>query len=67
MSPHPRLEGFGPVRGSTLYLDMHINHQLCWIYTTFMVAVQLLAIGRVQRNRDKMKRGRLRLQMERAL
>ena len=55
ISPYPRLEGFGPAPGSTLYLDVHANNQMCWNYTALMVAVQLLAIANVQGNRVKRK------------
>jgi hypothetical protein len=57
-SPHPRLQALGPVPGSTPYLDMHADEQLCWRYTAVMVVVQLLAIGSVKDNRGR-RRGRL--------
>jgi hypothetical protein len=65
-SPHPFMESIGPVPGSTLYLDMHADNQLCWRYTAVMVVVQLLAFGRVSDNRGQRKAKRAaRLERER--
>ena len=64
ISPHPRLEGLGPLPGSTLYFDMHANDKLCWKYTTLMVIVQILVVWKVQENRGKEREGELRLQVE---
>ncbi|KAH8596239.1 hypothetical protein B0O99DRAFT_651850 [Bisporella sp. PMI_857] len=50
-SPYPNFEKWGPLPGSTLYLDMHADDRLCWSYTVIMVIVQFLAFGRVQDNR----------------
>ncbi|KAG9237775.1 hypothetical protein BJ875DRAFT_369284 [Amylocarpus encephaloides] len=54
-SLHPTFEKLGPLPGSTPYLDMHADDQLCWGYTVVMVIVQVLAFGRVQDNRSAKK------------
>ncbi|KUJ16158.1 uncharacterized protein LY89DRAFT_75975 [Mollisia scopiformis] len=58
VSPHPIMESLGPSPGSTLYLDMHADDRLCWGYTGVMVVLQMLAIGRVQDNRDRRRAAR---------
>ncbi|RDL31950.1 uncharacterized protein BP5553_09352 [Venustampulla echinocandica] len=56
-SPNPFMEMLGPAPGSTPYLDMHSDDQLCcYGYTAIMVMVQIFAFGRVQDNRVR-KRG----------
>ena len=54
-SPHPVFEKLGPVPGSTLYMDIHADDQLCWKYTALMVVVQLVAFGKVSNNRGQRK------------
>lgn len=55
-SPNPFMESLGPRPGSTPYLDMHTDDQLCcYGYTAIMVVVQILAFGRVQDNRTQRK------------
>ena len=57
LSPHPFMDSLGPKRETGLYMDMHADDALCWRYTAVMVVVQILAIGRVQENREQ-KRAR---------
>lgn len=60
------MESIGPLPGSTLYLDMHENDQLCWGYTVIMVLVQVFAFGRVSDNRTARKSARAaRIERER--
>jgi hypothetical protein len=64
-SAHPIIEGFGPLPGSTPYMDMHADDTLCWRYTILMVFVQLLAFGRVSDNRVQKKTARAAAKAER--
>ncbi|TVY34496.1 hypothetical protein LSUB1_G006156 [Lachnellula subtilissima] len=65
-SPHPFMETLGPVPGTTLYMDMHDDEQMCWKYTAVMVVVQLFAFGRVSEKRGQRKARRAaRLEKER--
>ncbi|TVY38379.1 hypothetical protein LOCC1_G006484 [Lachnellula occidentalis] len=66
-SPHPVMEHLGPVQGTTLYMDMHDDDQLCWKYTAVMVVVQLFAFGRVseKRGQRKARKAAARLEKER--
>ncbi|EPE25953.1 hypothetical protein GLAREA_01865 [Glarea lozoyensis ATCC 20868] len=58
-SPHPTFEKLGPLPGSTPYMDMHADDQLCWSYTILMVIVQVLAFGKVSDNRTARKTAKL--------
>lgn len=64
-SPHQTMQSLGPLPGSTLYLDMHADEQLCWRYTIGMVVVQLLAFLRVSDNRQRRKSAREAAKLER--
>ncbi|CZR63503.1 uncharacterized protein PAC_13400 [Phialocephala subalpina] len=64
-SPHPIMESLGPLPGSTLYFDVHADDRLCWGYTGVMVVLQMLAIGRVQDNRDRRREAKAAARLER--
>jgi hypothetical protein len=64
-SLHPFMERLGPLPGSTPYLDIHADDQLCWRYTIVMVIVQLFSFIRVSDNRGRRRTAREAAKLER--
>ncbi|KAI9816246.1 MAG: hypothetical protein M1827_001847 [Pycnora praestabilis] len=48
------LPTWGPA-GTLPHLDIHASDPLCWVYTAFIVGVQLFAFGRVSSEREGMR------------